>query len=68
MTKKIAKHLIRAYNILVFECDGLDAVYEEYIIELVGDIALHDLVHYGLLETCGVVNGRQLYAIVDVNK
>ena len=47
------------------ECDGLDAVYEDYIISLVGLYGLLLLKGNRLLETCGVVNGRQLYALVE---
>lgn len=51
------------YEIIKEEAEGLDAVYEDYIISLVGHKGLNALVDARLLETCGVVNGRQLYAI-----
>lgn len=53
------------YQIVKNECDGLDAVYEDYIISLVGLYGLLLLKGNRLLETCGVVNGRQLYALVE---
>ena len=51
------------YMIVKNECDGLDAVYEDYIISLVGLYGLLVLKGNKLLETCGVIDGRQLYAI-----
>lgn len=53
------------YTIVKNECDGLDAVYEDYIISLVGLYGLLTLKGNKLLEACGVVNGRQLYAICE---
>jgi len=53
----------------VYECvrdatKGIDAIYEDYILKLVGDYGLRALLEAKLLETCGVVNGRQLYTLV----
>ena len=42
---------------------GLDSVYEDYIITLVGTTGLIALTTNKYLETCGVVNGRQLYVL-----
>lgn len=53
------------YDILKKELDGFDAIYEDYILNVVGFAGFHSLVKAKLLETCGVVNGRQLYVIVD---
>ena len=53
------------YTIVKNECDGLDAVYEDYIISLVGLYGLLVLKCNKLLESCGVINGRQLYAICE---
>jgi hypothetical protein len=41
-----------------------DAVYEDYIIELVGKFGLLLLRECKLLEPCGVIGGRQLYTLV----
>lgn len=51
------------YNTVKKETDGLDAIYEDYIIHLVGLAGLKYLKEYKLVETCGVVNGRQLYTL-----
>lgn len=53
------------YKIVKHECEGLDAVYEDYIISLVGLYGLLVLKGNKLLETCGVVDGRQLYTICE---
>lgn len=53
----------RAYDILMRHCSAMDAVYEDYIIELVGMTGLSLLRRARLLETCGVIHGRQLYSI-----
>lgn len=53
------------YNIIKQELRGVDAVYEDYIIQLVGKCGLKIMLKNKLLETCGVVNGRQLYAICN---
>ena len=55
----------RIYKIVKNECKGLDSVYEDYIIELVGVYGLLILKAHRLIETCGVVHGRQLYVLCD---
>lgn len=47
------------------ECSNLDSVYEDYLIHLVGVLGFACLKDAGFLETCGVVNGRQLYTLVN---
>lgn len=44
---------------------GFDAIYENYIVELVGVDGLEILRRNRLIETCGIVNGRQLYVLVQ---
>lgn len=51
------------YDILKLESDGLDAIYEDFIVQEVGLHGLVALKRYNLIEACGVVNGRQLYTI-----
>ena len=53
------------YEILKEMCDGMDSVYEDYIIEIIGLLGLKELRGAGYLETCGVINGRQLYVLVE---
>jgi hypothetical protein len=53
------------FKIVKNESLGLDAVYESYILELVGVEGLEILRKNRLIETCGVVNGRQLYVLIQ---
>lgn len=59
------KYVDIAYDIVKQECEGLDSIYEDYIIQLVGESGLNILKTFDLLETCGVINGRQLYVLCD---
>lgn len=52
------------YLTLRAETFNLDSVYEDYIIQLVGTTGLEELKKANLIESCGVVNGRQLYTVV----
>lgn len=51
------------YQVVKEESIGFDAIYEDYILELVGAEGLMVLKESKLVETCGVVNGRQLYVL-----
>lgn len=53
------------YDIVAEETKYMDAIYESYILELVGVKGLDALLSAGYLETCGVVNGRQLYVLTE---
>lgn len=53
------------YDIVAEETKYMDAIYESYILELVGSKGLDALLSAGYLETCGVVNGRQLYVLTE---
>ena len=55
----------RVYQILVEDGSGFDSIYEDAIVLLVGIKGLEALKENRLLETCGVVNGRQLYVLCD---
>lgn len=52
------------YETVLAECESLDAIYESYITYLVGHIGLEELKKHKLVETCGVVNGCQLYVLI----
>lgn len=51
------------YNFVERDCKSMDSIYEDYILHLVGISGLTVLLTNKLLETCGVVNGRQLYVL-----
>lgn len=53
------------YDIVKRDCEGLDSIYGDYIEHLVGINGLIELVKRGLLEACGVINGRQLYVLCE---
>lgn len=53
------------YDILKLDCEGLDAIYGDHIKQMFGVYGLNALRINKLVETCGVVNGRQLYVLVD---
>ena len=53
------------YEIVKHELDGFEAIYEDYIINLVGYAGLTELRSNTLLEACGAIAGRQLYVLVN---
>lgn len=53
------------YNLIKKESEGMDAIYEDYICHLIGVKGLEVLQMCKLIETCGVVNGRQLYTLCE---
>lgn len=55
----------KLYDILKEESEGLDAVYENFIKDAIGRRGLQILIENRRLESCGVVNGRRLYVLVD---
>lgn len=56
------------YEIVENELGDFDAIYEDYIINLVGYAGLNALRLNKYIETCGIVNGRQLYVICKPEK
>ena len=56
------------YDIIRLDMDGLDAVYKDYILREVGTYGFNALIENRLLESCGIVNGRQLYTLVEKEK
>lgn len=53
------------HDIINLNCEDMDSIYEDYIKYLVGVDGLNALITHNLVESCGVVNGRQLYVLVD---
>ena len=52
------------YQIVKKETNGLDAIYEDYIISLVGSYGFDILRENNMLESCGSINGRSLYTLI----
>ena len=59
------KYVDYVYDILKKESRDFDAVYQDYVLELIGVMGMQALIENDLIETCGVVNGRQLYVLCD---
>ena len=53
------------YEIVKAEMEFFEALYEDYIINLVGHAGLTELRSHKLLEACGAIAGRQLYVLVN---
>ena len=63
MKKQI--YALTVYLMAMEEFADLDAIYEDALIHLVGVRGVEALKENKLLESCGVVNGRQLYTLYD---
>ena len=67
-TTKEAKERIYTrlvYEIIKDESTGLDSIYEDYVQHCVGIYGLNVLLKAKLIESCGVVNNRKLYTLLD---
>ena len=63
MKKQI--YTLTVYLMAMEEFADLDSIYEDALIHLVGVRGVESLKENKLLESCGVVNGRQLYTLCD---
>lgn len=59
---------LKLFEYVYGRCGDMDAVYEDYIKALVGEYGLELLLANKYLETCGVINGRQLYVLCKKGK
>ena len=64
MKDYLGKYIDHVYEIVKEEFEGLDAIYEDYLINLVGVSGVMALKKEKLLESCGIVNMRQLYTLL----
>lgn len=53
------------YDIVRLDCEGMDSIYKDYIIQMVGVYGFNALYKSRLIESCGVINGRQLFVLCD---
>lgn len=53
------------YELVKEECEGLDSIYEDYIVKLVGNCGLAALKRANLIESCGVLNCRRLWVLCE---
>lgn len=63
--RDVKKYADYVYEILKNESRNLDALYQDYILELVGVMGMDALIENKLVESCGVINGRRLYTLCD---
>ena len=59
------KYVDYVYDIVRLDCEGMDSIYGDYICQMVGVYGLNALIEHQLVESCGVVNGRRLYALCE---
>lgn len=59
------KYVDYIYKIIENESRNWDALYQNFILEMVGAYGMQALLEENLIESCGVVNGRQLYVLCD---
>ena len=55
------------YDIVRLDCEGMDSIYKDYIIQMVGVYGFNALYKAGLIESCGVINSRQLFVLCEKN-
>lgn len=63
--KNYEEYVDYVYNIVKMDTEELDAIYKDYILQMVGVYGFNALYGSNLLEGCGVVNGRQLYVLCE---
>ena len=51
------------YLVMMIDTKGMDAIYEDYILELVGKYGFELLKAHGQIECCAEINGRKLYVL-----
>ena len=51
------------YDIVRLDCEGMDAIYKDYIIQMVGVYGFNALLQNKLIEGCGEIHGRQLFTL-----
>lgn len=56
------------YNIVKSDTEGMDTIYKDYIIQMVGVYGFNALYEHRLIEGCGTVNLRKLYVLCDKPK
>lgn len=59
------KYVDYVYDIVRLDTEGMDSIYKDYIIQMVGVYGFNALYHNKLIESCGVINGRQLYVLCE---
>ncbi len=55
----------KLYDVLKEETEGFDAIYENYIVDVIGRRGLQILFEKGMIQICGAYNGRRMYVLVE---
>lgn len=63
MNENDMKYLDRVYQIVLHETYHMDAIYKDYILQIVGVFGFNALYGAKLIESCGSVNGRSLFVL-----
>ena len=66
--KNYEQYVDYVYDIVRLECGGMDSVYKDYILQMVGVYGFNALYGSNLLESCGVINGRQLFVLCEKSR
>lgn len=53
------------YDIIKLDCEGMDAIYKDHIIQMFGVYGFNALHVAGLIEKCSKVNNRELFVLLD---
>lgn len=51
------------YSLLMFDTMDLDSIYKDFILRAVGTYGFNALYEHKLIESCGSINGRELYVL-----
>lgn len=60
-----AHYIHYIYYLLDEKTEGVDAIYKDYIVELIGTHGFESLKELRLLEGCGSIHGRDLYVLCE---
>lgn len=66
--KNYEQFVCYVYDIVRLDCEDMDAIYKDYILQMVGVYGFNALYGSGLLESCGTMHGRELYVLCDKPK
>ena len=65
MLDKLKTYVDHVYHIVSLECEGLSAIYGDYITHLVGICGLNALIVNRLVKNIGMADGKELYELYE---
>lgn len=60
------EYVKHVYDVVKNKTEGFDAIYKDYIVELVGIHGFESLRDCKLIEGCGSINLRELYTLCPI--